>query len=80
MEILKSGYGLSVKNYRRPTPARLKLLADIGLLVGILADSLFLKMPDFIGKDWIEWAIPFSAMAFKLITTFISEHQLQNNG
>lgn len=79
MKLLNSGYGISSRNYRKPTPAKLKLWADIGLLVGILSDSVFLKMPNFEGKNWVEWAIPFLAMSFKLITTFISEHNPVQN-
>ncbi len=79
MKILQSKYSISQRNYRKPTPAKLKLWADMGLLVGIaMGSDQFLNMPDFPGKEWIVWAIPWGAMIFKLITTFISEHSETN--
>jgi hypothetical protein len=74
MTIGKSNYSIGTEGWGRPTPARLKFWADLGLLVGMVGDTSFLTMPDFPGKPWVVWAIPFIAMLFKLITTFVYEH------
>lgn len=66
MELLNSGYGVSPQNYNKPTPERLKNIADLGLLIaGILELA-----PEFPGKEWVV----FGGITFKLITKFISEH------
>ena len=66
MEISKSGYSVSHKNYRKPTPERLKYIADLGLLISMLLELA----PSFPGREWVV----FGGIVFKFITKFISEH------
>lgn len=63
MEILNTGYKIS---YAQPTPWLLKLLADLGLVLGLIVEAA----PEFPHRDWVV----FGVLAFKLLSTFIAEH------
>ena len=66
MEILNSGVGVSPSNWGKQTPWLLKTTADLGLVLGIIAEAA----PDFPQKEWVI----FGVLAFKLLTNFIAEH------
>jgi len=59
-------YTIHPKNYSERRPVLLKNIADLGLLVAMIAELC----PEFPGRQWVV----FAAIAFKLVTKFISEH------
>ena len=66
MEVLNSGYGVSIDNVGKKTPWLVKLIADLGLVLGLIVEAA----PEFPHKDWVV----FGVLAFKLLTNFIAEH------
>jgi hypothetical protein len=67
MEVLNNGYKALSTNYLKPTPRILKMIADLGLLIGLIVEA----SPEFPNKEWVV----FGALAFKLLTNFVVEHQ-----
>lgn len=66
MEILNTGIRVSPSNYGKKTPWLLKTIADLGLVLGIIAEAA----PEFPGREWVV----FGVLAFKLLTNFFAEH------
>jgi hypothetical protein len=57
---------ISTTNYGKPTPYLLKLIADLGLVLALITET----MPEFKGRQWVI----FGVIAFKLLTNFFVEH------
>ena len=68
MKIYKTGYGIHSRNYKRATPERLKMWADLALGFAAVIEIA----PEFPGKQWVV----FGMITFKFLTKFIAEHQV----
>jgi hypothetical protein len=77
MKLLNSNYSIEAGNYNKPTPKKLKLLADILLFIIMVIDFAtpwLHEMPEIKEKLWIIWIVSGVGVLFKFITKYISEH------
>lgn len=85
MKLLNSNYSISAENYHKPTPKRLKFVADLLLLITMFADFAMpwlenmpeLKDTAFMGKAWIIWTVSGVIVFFKFVTKYISDHSTE---
>jgi len=66
MQILNSNFNISPLNYHKPTPLWVKYVADVLLLIAMIAEVC----PEFPGKQWVV----FGGIALKFISKFITDH------
>ena len=66
--MIKISFGLS--NYDKPTPKRLKAVADTLLALMLVLDPLVLSMPDFPHKQWALLGWNSLVVLFKFFTKY----------
>lgn len=72
MQLLNSKYNIKARNYHKPTPVNLKVVADSLLLSIPVVESVLLSSPEFPGKEWATWGWSSFCAIFKLISKFVS--------
>lgn len=77
MELLKSGYDFHPKNYSKPTPFWLKVVADCLIGSILVLDPIFLAIPDFPNKEWFLFGWNAFCALFKLISKTVADAKAQ---
>jgi hypothetical protein len=73
MQLANSNYSLEVKNYNKRTPATLKFVADLLLVLIPFVETISLTCPDFPGKKWVFWGIITAFSLFKVVSKFVAD-------
>lgn len=63
----------NLTNYSKPTPAKLKAIADFLLASILLVDPLLQSIPNFEYKEWTLWGWNTFVVLFKFATKFTTE-------